>query len=95
MVRMMIRQPRPGCDDDAPGGFQAIHLRHPDVHEDHVGTVFRHRGDRFGAVGGLGVDRAITTSVTSAAGRAAAHVRFVSAMGGRAVRPTFQDSAGG
>jgi hypothetical protein len=45
------------CGEDAPGGFQAVHLRHPDVHEYHVGTVLEHRRDRLGAVCGLGDDR--------------------------------------
>jgi hypothetical protein len=45
------------CGEDAPGGLETVHLRHPDVHENDVGTVLEHRGDRLGAVGRLGRHR--------------------------------------
>jgi len=52
--------PAPGSrlgPEDAAGGLEPVHPRHPDVHEDNVGAVLKHRGDRFAAVGGLGRDR--------------------------------------
>ena len=35
--------PGPG-GEDPPGGLQAVHLRHPDVHQHHVGPVLEHGG---------------------------------------------------
>ena len=58
VVRMMIRQPRAGLGgEDAAGGFQAVHLRHPDIHQHDVGPVLEHGGHGLPAVGGLGHDR--------------------------------------
>jgi hypothetical protein len=39
---------------DPPGGLEAVHFRHPDVHQHDVRTVFERSGDGLGAVGGLG-----------------------------------------
>ena len=38
---------------DAPGGFQAVHPGHPDVHQHHVGALAAGQVDRLRAVGGL------------------------------------------
>lgn len=39
--------------EDAAGGLQAVHLGHPDVHQDHVGTCAADGCDRFDPVGRL------------------------------------------
>ena len=46
----------PGGGQDLPGGFQAIDLGHPDVHEHHVGAGFADCVDGLPAVGGFGDD---------------------------------------
>ena len=54
MVRMMTRGPSAVAGEDPAGGLQAVHLGHPDVHQDHVGPGAPDRLDRLGAVGRLG-----------------------------------------
>jgi len=38
---------------DAAGGFDAVHLRHADVHQDHIGTGCLHGDDGIAAVAGF------------------------------------------
>ena len=53
----MIRQSVPGCTvEDAPGRFEPVHLRHPDVHQHYVRLVFQDCGHSVRAVGGLSND---------------------------------------
>ena len=54
MVRMITRGSLAGAGEDAPGGLQPVHLRHPDVHQDDVGPGAPDRVDGLGAVGRLG-----------------------------------------
>jgi hypothetical protein len=42
---------------DPAGGFQPVHLRHPDIHQHDVGPVLEHGGNGLTAVGRLGDDR--------------------------------------
>jgi hypothetical protein len=45
-----------GVGEDHPDRLQAVHDRHPDVHEDDVGEVRAGQPDRLGAVGRLADD---------------------------------------
>ena len=61
---------------DATRRLEPVHLRHPDVHEDDVGTLERHQVDGFGAVRGLADDLDVVGR-SQQHGEAAAHQRLV------------------
>ena len=54
MVRTRIRPAAGG--DDPPGRLDPVQLRHPDVHQDHVGLELGGQTHRLGAVLGLADD---------------------------------------
>ena len=56
MIRGPARAPAVGGPgrDDAPRRLDAVKPRHPDVHQDDIGLVLKHRRDRLLTVGGLG-----------------------------------------